>query len=98
MPYERHSGDCCRKCSCRYNRPSPAYYPKDGPGEEILIFIRVEIERLNYRFPTARLGGDEAPLRISKLERRGEDCKGLDCNRWCFKVVIENCRKILEES
>ena len=54
---------------------------KVGAEGEILILRRIEIECANYRLPTECLVGEEALLRILKLECHAEDCDGLDSNQ-----------------
>ena len=77
---------------------------KDGAGGAgcggggILIFRSVEIECLNYRFPTPILVAADDLLHIFKLERHGGYCEGLGCNQGRFKAVRRNRPEILDES
>ena len=57
-----------------------------------------DIVCLNYRFTTARLTEGDSLLHLLKLECQGEECEVLDCEHGCYKAVIGNCHKELDNS
>ena len=62
-----------------------------GGGKEIRLIMCEDIGCFNFRFSTASLTEGESLLHLFKLECQDPQCEGLDCNRGCYKSVIESC-------